>query len=81
MTEHQRLALIVQSLAVGVGLFIALTWVFSLTPDAAHSLWLNYEDVFPYKVRFGFKWIAIGLPFVITLGILGVMIRCLKKSK
>jgi hypothetical protein len=81
MTEHQRLSLIVQSLAVGVGLFIALTWVFSLTADVEHRLWLNYKDVFPYKVRVVFKWIAIGLPFVITLGILGVMIRCLKKSK
>jgi len=84
MTEHQRLSLIVQLLAVGVGLFIALTWVFSLTTSAymdPHFLRVGDTNVYPYKVLVYWGWIATGLPFVITFGILGIMIRCLMKSK
>lgn len=85
MKEYQRLSLIIQSLAVGVGLFIALTWVFSLTTstyDDFHALRVGDNDVYPYKARVYWGWIATGLPFVITLGIVGVMIRCLfRKSK
>ncbi len=85
MTEHQRLSLIIKSLAIGLGLFIALTWVFSLTTstyDESHFLRVGDTNVYPYKVLVYWGWIATGLPFVITLGIVGVMIRCLfRKSK
>jgi hypothetical protein len=73
MTERERISLMVQILGLGVVLWIGLG---SFSQGSVGWSWLNgggYLEV-PAKI---FNW----LPIILTLGLIAVMIRCLKKSK
>lgn len=76
MTERERLSLTIQVLAVGVLLFMALGWVFSLGYHPGEG------DVLIRITTRVSGVLVIGLPVILTLGLITVTIRCLfRKSK
>ena len=78
MTERGRLALSIQVLGVGVVLFIGSGWFCSQNTSFE---WLQAELPWVYTIERITTVVFMVLPIVLTLGLIAVMIRCLKKSK
>ena len=77
MTERERISLMVQTLGLGVVLFVG--WgSFSQGSVGWQSGWL-LENA-PWALNLNKTTFNL-LPFILTVGLIAVMILCLKKSK
>jgi len=78
MTERERLALTIQALGVGVVLFIGAGWFCSQNTSFE---WLTGDMPWVFTLEKITIVVIMVLPIVLVLGLIAVMIRCLKKSK
>jgi hypothetical protein len=78
MTERERLSLTIQALAVGVVLFIGAGWFCAPATDFS---WLKTEMDWVYTLEKITTLVVMFLPIILTIGLITVTIRCLKKSK
>ena len=73
MTERERISLMVQILGLGVVLFVG--WG-AFSQGSVGWEWLNGGGYLGVTAK-----IFMSLPLILTLGLIALMIRCLKKSK
>lgn len=78
MTERERLALTIQALGVGVVLFIGAGWFGSQNTS---YFWITPDMRWVFTLEKITRVVIMFLPIVLVLGLIAVMIRCLKKSK
>ena len=80
MTERERLSLTIQVLGVGVVLFIGVGWIFTISAQIHNIFSGTWVRMLALLTDITLS-LSIGLPVVLTLGLIAVMIRCLKQSK
>lgn len=77
MTERERVSLMVQLLGIGVVLFVGGGWVFS-----QNTVTVNLADIPGFAaLETATHVLIMALPSILAIGLIAVMIRCLKKSK
>ena len=79
MTKQERLLRSIQLLAIGVLLFISLSWAQANVSGLGGGEDINYPWTLQQWFILGIYWITMCLPFVLILGVFVIIVMFLKK--